>query len=134
MEEYNGIHNARKYEQTQNHSLTSMSTTRIFIISKTKKISAKWEKRSLLRMHLKKTVSCLLEARDVRWPNFIGIGTEKNAFPFKKDLFLSKGFFSLSWNGSFLSFQSFFGLVIPFFAVLFQFFHLSTFLNPFHIF
>ena len=74
--------------------------------------------------------------RDVRWPKFVGTGTERNAFPFKKDLSLSSFFFvfSLSWNGSFHSFQSFFGLVIPFFAVLFQFFHLSTFLNPFHIF
>ena len=30
--------------------------------------------------------------RDVRWPKFIGTGTERNAFPFKKDLSLSSFF------------------------------------------
>ena len=38
-------------------------------------------------------------------------------------------FFSLSSNGSFLSFLSFLGLVIPFFAVLFQAFFLSLHLS-----
>ena len=53
----------------------------------------------------------------------------------KKDLSLSKLFlFYLSWNGSFHSFLSFLGLVILFFAILFQFCHLSTFLNPFLVF
>ena len=70
--------------------------------------------------------------RDVSWRKFVGTGIERNAFPFKKDLSLFSFFFffSLSWNGSFYSFLSFLGLVNPFFAVLFQFFHLSTFLNP----
>ena len=31
-------------------------------------------------------------ARDVRWPKFVGTGTERNAFPFKKDLSLSSFF------------------------------------------
>ena len=31
-------------------------------------------------------------SRDVRWPKFVGTGTERNAFPFKKDLFLSSFF------------------------------------------
>ena len=30
--------------------------------------------------------------RDVRWPKFVGTGTERNAFPFKKDLSLSSFF------------------------------------------
>ena len=30
--------------------------------------------------------------RDVRWPKFVGTETERNAFPFKKDLFLSSFF------------------------------------------
>ena len=74
------------------------------------------------------TPKVLRLSRDVRWPKFVGKGMERNAFPFKKDLSLSSFFFvfSLSWNGSFHSFQSFFRLVIPFFPILFQFFHLST--------
>ena len=77
-----------------------------------------------------------MPTRDVRWSKFAGTGKERNAFPFKKDLSRSHFFFvfSLSYNGSFLSFLSFLGLVIPFFTVLFQFFHLSIFLNPFLVF
>ena len=30
--------------------------------------------------------------KDVRWPKFVGTGTERNAFPFKKDLSLSRFF------------------------------------------
>ena len=36
-----------------------------------------------------------MTGRDVRWPKFVGTGTERNAFPFKKDLSLSS-FFSFS--------------------------------------
>ena len=32
------------------------------------------------------------KTRDVRWPKFVGTGTERNAFPFKKDLSLSSFF------------------------------------------
>ena len=38
MEEHNGTQNARKHEQGQNHSLGSMSTTKIVIIHKTKNV------------------------------------------------------------------------------------------------
>ena len=34
----------------------------------------------------------LFTTRDVRWPKFVGTGTERNAFPFKKDLSLSSFF------------------------------------------
>ena len=43
----------------------------------------------------------VLSSRDVRWPKFVGMGLERNAFPFKKELSFSSffSFFSLSWNG-----------------------------------
>ena len=69
--------------------------------------------------------------RDVRCQKFVGTGMERNAFLVKK-IFLFPVFFlfSLPLNGSFHSFLSFLVLVIPFFAILFQFpvfpsFHLS---------
>ena len=45
--------------------------------------------------------------RDVRWPKFVGMGTERNAFPFKKDLSLSR----------FFRFFSFLERVFPLFPV-----------------
>ena len=35
---------------------------------------------------------CSVGTRDVRWSKFVGTGKERNAFPFKKDLSLSRFF------------------------------------------
>ena len=45
--------------------------------------------------------------RDVRWSKFVGTGKERNAFPFKKDLSLSR----------FFSFFSFLERVFPLFLI-----------------
>ena len=36
VQEHNRVHNARKHEKVENHSLASMSTTKIIMILKTK--------------------------------------------------------------------------------------------------
>ena len=41
--------------------------------------------------------------RGVRWPKFVGMGTERNAFLFKKDLFLSSFFSFFLFLGTGLS-------------------------------
>ena len=46
-------------------------------------------------------------SRYVRWPKFVGMGTERNAFPFKKDLSLS----------NFYRFFSFLERVFPLFPI-----------------
>ena len=39
MEEQNGIHNARKHEKVENHSLASMPTIVVVVFYKTKNVS-----------------------------------------------------------------------------------------------
>ena len=45
----------------------------------------------------------IVVGRDVRWPKFVGTGTERNAFPFKKDLSLSSFFSFFLFLGTGLS-------------------------------
>ena len=52
MEEHNGAHNARKYEQAHNHSLPTMSTIKTVTIFKTKNVSPKLKNKLALARHV----------------------------------------------------------------------------------
>ena len=70
-----------------------------------------------------KTTGYYSNTKDVRWSKFARTGKERNAFPFKKDLSLSHFFLFFSFSKwVFPHFLIFLRLVIPFFAILFQFF------------
>ena len=63
VQEHNRVHNARKHEKVENHSLASMSTTKIIMIFKNKSVSKLLGRKGpLLGTYLVETVSCLLEA------------------------------------------------------------------------
>ena len=63
VQEHNRVHNARKHEKVENHSLASMSTTKIIMIFKNKNVSKLLGRKGpLLGTHLVETVSCLQEA------------------------------------------------------------------------
>ena len=70
-----------------------------------------------------------MATRDVRWPKFVGTGTERNAFPFKKDLSLSSFFsFFLFPKTGFPLFPIFLWISHPVFRrsfPVFSSFHLS---------
>ena len=67
--------------------------------------------------------------RDVRWSKFVGTGKERNAFPFKKDLSLSRFFRFFSFlERVFPLFPIFLGISHPVlrrFFLVFSSFHLS---------
>ena len=48
-------------------------------------------------------VDGVARTRDVHWPKFVGTGTERNAFSFKKDLSLSSVFSFFLFLGTGLS-------------------------------
>ena len=84
---------------------------------------------------MNRTLEDHLRARHVRWPKFVGTGTERNAFPFKKDLSLSNFFRFFSFlERIFALFPIFLWISNPLFRRSFPVFSLSTFLNPFHVF
>ena len=63
VQEQNRVHNARKHEKVENHSLASMSTTKIIMIFKNKNVSKLLGRKGpLLGTYLVPTVSCPLEA------------------------------------------------------------------------
>ena len=63
VQEHNRVHNARKHEKVENHSLASMSTTKIIMIFKNKNVSKLLGRKGpLLGTYLVETVSCPLEA------------------------------------------------------------------------
>ena len=63
VQEQNRVHNAREHEKVENHSLASMSTTKIIMIFKNKNVSkVLGRKGPLLGMYFLETVSCPLEA------------------------------------------------------------------------
>ena len=71
----------------------------------------------------------------MRWSKFVGIGKERNAFPYKKELSLSPFFLFFSFlERVFPLFLIFLGISHPVLYVLFQLFHLSTFLKLFLVF
>ena len=63
VQEQNRVHNAREHEKVENHSLASMSTTKIIMIFKNKNVSKLLGRKGpLLGTYLVETVSCPLEA------------------------------------------------------------------------
>ena len=63
VQEHNRVHNARKHEKVENHSLASMSTTKFILIFKNKNVSKLLGRKGpLLGTYLVETVSCPLEA------------------------------------------------------------------------
>ena len=63
VQEQNRVHNARKHEKVENHSLASMSRTKIIMIFKNKNVSKLLGRKGpLLNTYLVETVSCPLEA------------------------------------------------------------------------
>ena len=63
VQEHNRVHNSRKHEKVENHSLASMSTTKIIMILKNKNVRKLLGREGpLLGTYLVATVSCPLEA------------------------------------------------------------------------
>ena len=63
VQKHNRVHNAREHEKVENHSLASMSTTKIILIFKNKNVSKLLGRKGpLLGTYLVETVSCPLEA------------------------------------------------------------------------
>ena len=63
VQQHNRVHNARKHEKVENHSLERMSTTKIIMIFKNKNVSKLLGRKGpFLGTYLVETVSCPLEA------------------------------------------------------------------------